>query len=143
MWYEGQGPGSGVRGDIGYATSTDGLAWHKLDDPAIRRGVCGPGTSLAVYQPEVEAVPGGFIGTVGAYGVPDDEFAVFGLTSTDGRTWLCGSTSPILRQADIPGSQGIHALASMPLGDGRLGLLIESLGDKHSDIWLATVAVAR
>ena len=98
LWYEGAGPGSGVRGDIGYATSTDGLAWKKFDDPAtttatfgasdplIHRGVCGPATSLALYQPQVEIASGGYVGVVGAYGI-SDEFAVFGLTSTDGVAW--------------------------------------------------------
>lgn len=154
MWYEGQGPGSGVRGDIGYATSADGLTWRKLDDPTttntplgasdpvIHRGVCGPGTLLAVYQPEVQAAPGGFLGAVGAYGSTGSDFAVYGLTSPDGKTWRCGSTSPILKTADIPGSQGIHTLASMSRDDGTVALLVESLGDKHSDIWLATLAVA-
>lgn len=153
LWYEGAGPGSGVRGDIGSATSSDGLVWQKADDPTttsvaldasdpvIHRGVCGPGTSLALYQPQVELAPGGYIGAVGAYGISDD-FAVFGLTSIDGVTWRCGSTAPILRPSDIPGSNGLHALASMPLDDGSVALLIESLGDKHSDIWLATMSVA-
>jgi len=153
LWYEGAGPGSGVRGDIGYATSSDGLVWQKFDDPTttsgafaasdpvMHRGVCGPGTALALYQPQVELAPGGYVGAVGAYGI-SDEFAVFGLTSTDVTTWQCGSTEPILQASDIPGSKGLHALASVALDDGRVALFVESLGDKHSDIWLATVTVA-
>lgn len=143
MWYEGQGPGSGIRGDIGYATSLDGLAWQKAADPVIRRGVCGPGTSLAVYQPQVEvAAAGGYVGAVGAYGISGNELSVYGLTSPDGRTWRCGSEAPILETADIPGSRGIHTIASLPLDDGTIALIVESLGDKHSDLWLATMAIA-
>ena len=32
-WYEGQPPGSNLRGDLGLATSADGLSWRKYDDP--------------------------------------------------------------------------------------------------------------
>jgi hypothetical protein len=154
LWYEGQGLGSGIRGDIGYATSTDGLTWTKFDDPAttgaafaesdpvMHHGMCGPASSLSIYQPQVEVTPGGYVAVVGSFGPGRETMDVFGATSTDGVTWLCGSETPILRAEDIPGSQGIHTIASMPMGEGRVGLILESLGDKHSDLWLATVEVA-
>jgi hypothetical protein len=155
LWYEGQGPGSGIRGDIGYATSTDGLAWTKFDDPAttdapfaesdpvMHHGMCGPASSLSIYQPQVEVTLDGFVAVVGAFGPGRDTMDLFGATSTDGVTWRCGSETPILRAEDIPGSQGIHTIASMPMGAGKVGLLLESLGDMRSDLWLATVEVAR
>ena len=155
LWYEGQGPGNGIRGDIGFATSSDGLAWTKFDDPAttdtalagsdpvMHRGLCGPGSALAVYQPQVEVIPGGYLGVFGAWASGRETMDLFGATSADGRAWRCGSETPILRAEDVPGSQGIHTIASMPLADGRVGLLLESLGDAHSDLWLATVGVAQ
>jgi hypothetical protein len=154
MWYEGQGPGNGIRGDIGFATSVDGLAWTKFDDPAttdtalaasdpvMRRGMCGPGSALAIYQPQVEVTAGGYLAVVGAWAAGRETMDLFGATSAEGREWRCGSETPILRAEDIPGSQGIHTIASMPLEDGRVGLLLESLGDAHSDLWLAIVEVA-
>jgi hypothetical protein len=52
------------------------------------------------------------------------------------------AAAPILETADIPGSQGIHTIASLRLDDGTIALIVESLGDKHSDLWLATMAIA-
>jgi hypothetical protein len=154
MWYEGQGPGTSIRGDIGYATSADGLAWTKFDDPTttavpfadsdpvMQHGMCGAGSALSIYQPQVELAAGGYVAVVGAFAAGRETMDLFGATSADGRAWLCGSETPILRAEDIPGSQGIHTIASMPLGNGRVGLLLESLGNAHSDLWLATVEVA-
>lgn len=155
MWYEGQGPGSSIRGDIGFATSVDGRAWTKFDDPAttaaafaesdpvMHHGMCGAGSALSIYQPQVELAPSGYLAVVGAFGAGRETMDLFGATSADGQAWRCGSETPILRAEDIPGSQGIHTIASMPLEDGRVGLLIESLGELHSDLWLATVEVAQ
>jgi hypothetical protein len=154
LWYEGQGPGTSIRGDVGYATSPDGLAWTKFDDPTtsdaafatsdpvMRHGFCGPGSENAVFQPEVQVAPTGFLAVVGAFGGTRETMDLFGATSADGTTWLCGSETPLLRAEDIPGSEGIHTIATMPLGDGRVELILESLGDSKSDLWLATVEVA-
>jgi hypothetical protein len=152
-WYEGEGPGSGIRGDIGYATSTDGRMWMKHDDPSttgaafadsdpvIRHGICGKATAIAVYQPELQSIDGMLVGTIGAYGI-DGQFAFFGVTSADGIHWRCGSTDPVIRQSDLQGSQGLHSIASLPLDGKRVELLLESLGEGKSDIWSATVTVA-
>lgn len=154
MWYEGQGPGNSIRGDIGYATSRDGLTWTKFDDPAttaaayaesdpvIRHGFCGAGSEHAAFQPEVQRTATGYLAIVGAFGGTRETMDLFGATSADGIAWRCGSETPILRAEDIPGSQGIHTIASMPFADGRVALFIESLGDAKSDLWLATVEVA-
>ena len=151
-WYEGQTPGSTLRGDIGYATSTDGLVWQKYDDPAttvtgfaqsdpvVRRDICGRGTSRAVYQPQVEVGPGGgYVMVFGGFGGSGDRMDLFGAVSADGIHWDCGTPEALLKTDGIPNSEMIHTIASFPLGDGRMGLIIESLGNARSDLWYATI----
>lgn len=150
-WYEGSPPGSTVRGHIGYASSTDGLTWQKYDDPAtttaelaqsdpvLRTGVCGHDTSVALFQPHVERGGDRYDMVFGGFGRSRNEMDLFGAVSSDGIAWTCGTPAALLKTSDIPGSEGIHTFASFPFEDGRIGLLIESLGPGHSDIWLATV----
>lgn len=151
-WFEGSPPGASIRGDLGLATSADGLAWHKFDDPAtttaslaesdpvIPRGLCGAGTAQAVFQPQVEiGRAGGYLAAFGGFAASREQMDVFGAVSVDGIHWTCGSPEALLTRGGIPNSQGIHTIASMPLGDGRVALLVESLGDGRSDIWLATI----
>lgn len=140
-WYEGQGPGTTARGEIGYAVSADGLTWQKMPEPVVRRGICGPGTAVAITQPQVERWSGGLVGVFAGTGDADDRGEVYGATSTDGTTWTCASIDPILRAADIPGSQGIHTIASVPLDGDRFELIIESLAGNRSELWSATVEV--
>ena len=153
-WYEGQPPGFNLRGDLGYATSTEGLTWEKFDDaattapelaesdPVVRRGLCGVGTSMAVYQPQVELAGDGYLMVFGGFGASGERMDLFGALSTAGTHWTCGTPEPLLQASGIPGSQGIHTIASLPLGDGRVGILVESLGERRSDIWLAEVTPA-
>lgn len=150
-WYEGSPPGNSLRGDLGYASSTDGLTWQKYNDPAttseqlaasdpaVHRGICGNGTSLALFQPHVERDSRGYAMVFGGFGRSRSEMDLFGAVSDDGIHWSCGAPTALLRPEDIPGSEGTHTFTAFPLGDGRIGLLIEVLGEGHSDIWLATV----
>jgi hypothetical protein len=153
MWFEGQTPGSTARGEIGLATSADGLAWQKWNDPAttaapfadsdpvIHRGICGTGTSAAITQPQVERWSGGLAGVVGGTGPDGGRMDAYGVTSVDGLTWVCGAAQPLLRGEDIPGSEGIHTIASVPLEGDTFELIIESLRGDHSELWSATVEV--
>jgi hypothetical protein len=150
-WYEGSPPGSTVRGNIGYASSSDGLAWEKYDDPStttaalaqsdpvLRTGICGHDTSVALFQPHVERDGDRFDMVFGGFGRSREQMDLFGAISTDGIDWTCGTPEALLKTSDIPGSEGIHTFASFPLDAGRMGLLVESLGPGYSDIWLATV----
>lgn len=153
MWYEGEPPGSSNRGDIGLAASTDGLGWTKHDDaattaapfaasdPVIRTGICGDSTAVAVEQPQVERAGDGFVALFGGYGAEPQTMGVFGAVSDDGRTWRCGGAEPLLSGSALAGGEGIHTIASLPLGDGRIGLVAESLSSDHSELWWATVTV--
>lgn len=140
LWYEGEAPGSGLRGDIGLARSDDGLAWLKAPEPVIPHGICGGGTELAVEQPQVEHLGDGFVAFfVGGSGTTGGRAEIYAATSPDGVSWSCDSQAPVFRDSEIPNSQGIHTMASTPLGDGRIGLVFESLGDGSSTLFLATV----
>ena len=150
-WYEGQPPGRSLRGDIGLATSTDGRTWRKADDastadvafaesdPVIRKGICGAGTEASVFQAQVERLGDRFMGTIGGFRAGREAMDIYGIVSDDGFTWRCGGETPLLRFEDIPDSEGIHTIASMPLDDGSFALLIESLAGTRSELWLATV----
>lgn len=58
--------------------------------------------------------------------------------SVDGLSWTCVSPDPALTAADIPGSQGIHAIAVAATARGP-EFLVESLGDESSSLWLGDV----
>lgn len=153
MWYEGEPPGSTNRGDIGLATSADGLTWSKADnpatagrpfamsDPVIPTWTCGEATSVAVEQPQIEHDGDGYVALFGGFGPADDQMGVFGAVSGDGRGWGCGTRAPLLTGDALGDGDGIHTIATIPLGDGRLGLIAESLAADHSELWWADVTV--
>ncbi|HEX2627188.1 MAG TPA: hypothetical protein VHL56_09830, partial [Candidatus Limnocylindrales bacterium] len=109
--------------------------------PVIRHDVCGAGTSVAITQPQVEGWSGGLAGVIGGMGAGQDRMDAYGVTSVDGRSGICGSAMPLLRGEDIPGGQGIHTIASVPLDGDRFELIIESLAGNRSELWSAVVEV--
>ncbi len=141
-WYEGQAPGREVRGDIGFASSDDGLTWRKLPEPIISPGFCGPGTAAATIQPQVERWGDGYLALIAGHSEPRTRMEVFAATSRDGVDWRCDSGQPVLAADDIPGSHGIHTMKSVPFGDRGVALFVESLASERSDIWLAIVEPA-
>jgi hypothetical protein len=153
MWFEGEPPGSSLRGDIGLATSPDGLAWTKHDDPAtsdapfvasdpvLATGTCGAPTSVAVEQPQVERVGERYVALFGGFGPGGEVMDVHGAVSDDGRAWQCGNAAPIVPSSALGGG-GIHTIASLPLADGRIGLIAETIVADHSELWWADVTVA-
>jgi hypothetical protein len=154
MWYEGEPPGSSNRGDIGFAASTDGLSWSKADDPAtaeppfassdpvLPTSICGPSTSVAVEQAQVEHAGDGYVALFGGFAAPDSMMAIHGAVGDDGRAWRCGTPEPLLTGDMLGGGDGIHTIATVPLEDGRIGLIAESLVTDHSELWWADVTVA-
>ena len=56
-------------------------------------------------------------------------------TSPDGHAWTCSGPDPLLVAEDVPGGQGIHTIATTTV-DGEVSVLIESLIDGGSEIWL-------
>ncbi|HEX6868645.1 MAG TPA: hypothetical protein VF119_07555, partial [Candidatus Limnocylindrales bacterium] len=71
-------------------------------------------------------------------GFSGNEAAVGAATSADGLVWECAGSGPVLERTDVPGSQGLHTLELFERTPGPT-LLIESLGEGTSDIWLAQV----
>ena len=139
MWYEGQTSGRSVRGGIGHASSTDGVTWVRQDDPVLGPGGCGQATSAASLGPQVWARGDGYLMLFAGSSGPSDKPDVLGATSDDGIHWSCTGRI-LLSAADIPGSQGIESIQGTTL-DGAPALLVESLTDHGSEIWLATVTV--
>jgi hypothetical protein len=139
LWYEGQRAGRSVRGGIGYATSTGGVTWARHDGPVLGRGGCGPATAAAALGPQVWRRGDGYLMLFVGSASPSDKPDVLGATSEDGIHWACTGTV-LLRATDIPGSRGIESIQGTTL-DGEPVLLVESLTDRGSEIWLATVTV--
>ncbi|HEY7463504.1 MAG TPA: hypothetical protein VH987_03585 [Candidatus Limnocylindria bacterium] len=130
MLYGGVGNADRESSSIGLATSEDGITWTKEPEPVLRPDLC--------------AGPDGRVATLARLLPTDDGFLLLydrgretgAATSPDGRTWTCASREPILRAADVPGSEGIHTMAAT-LIDGKVSLLIESLiGQGGSELWL-------
>lgn len=154
MWYDGQRAGRGVRGGVGYASSPDGVAWTRHDDPTtgsaadpakpsdgdpvIGPGDCGPATDAAALGAQVWRRSDGFFMLFGG-ARPDGKLDVLGATSADGIHWSC-SGEIVLHAEDIPGSNGIESIHGATL-DGQPILFIESLVGQGTEIWLAKVSV--
>jgi hypothetical protein len=61
-------------------------------------------------------------------------------TSPDGHEWTCAGPDPLLVAEDVPGGQGIHTMAATAV-DGEASVLIESLIDGGSEIWLGELQI--
>lgn len=108
----------------------------------IATGICGPGTAVAVEQPEVTRAGDHFVALFGGFGAGQEWQGVWAAMSADGRSWRCASPEALISDVDIPGGRGIHTTTSVPLAGGRIGLVMESLLDDRSELWWATVELA-
>jgi hypothetical protein len=91
-------------------------------------------TPNTVTMPNVTMTPAGRL--LLFTGFRANEAVVGAATSADGIDWTCAGIEPIVTRDDIPGSEGIHTVELFERASGPT-LLIESLGDTTSDIWLA------
>ena len=140
MWYEGQRPGRAIRGGIGYAASPEGIAWTRDPEPIIAPGQCGPGTAQAVLEPQVWQRSDGYLMLFSGYAEAATRPSIFAASSLDGRTWSCTGQA-LLDSTDIPGSEGIHTIQGVTVA-GEPALLVESLHDRGSELWLVSVDIA-
>jgi hypothetical protein len=114
---------------IGVATSDDGITWRKDPEPVLEAGSCGkPGAQYAA-TPRLMATAEGYLLLFDQ----DRETAM--ATSPDGHDWTCSGPNALLVAGDVPGGQGIHTFAAANV-DGIVSILIESLIDGGSEIWL-------
>jgi hypothetical protein len=138
-------------GAIGMATSTDGIAWVKRDDPATTDaayaesdpvagpGLCGGFDDRATHQPRVVATQDGLVMVYAGYtGAPGALPAAVGFADSrdDGLTWACEWPSNALRLDELPPGDGVHTVNAF-LRDGRLSVLVEWLSGGGTDVWLA------
>jgi hypothetical protein len=145
LYYEGSSRQVPSTSRLGLARSADGIGWTRLSPPGSESGggpVFEPGRCAGmdrrtVTMPNVTLVPDGRLMLY--TGFERGEAVVGAANSTDGLVWRCAGTEPVIRADDIPGSQGIHTVELFERSSGPT-LLVESLGDGASDVWLAEVA---
>jgi hypothetical protein len=154
MLYSGTNPAHPEAGAMGFATSTDGIAWTKLDDPATtdaagaesdpiaEPGLCGGFDDRAIHQPRVVAQPDRLVMAYAGYtGALDSRASVGYADSIDGgRTWACEWPGPALDTTALPGGF-VHTIAAFQHGE-RVGLLVEWLSGDGTDVWLADLGQA-
>jgi hypothetical protein len=137
-------------GAVGMATSPDGIAWTRHDDPATTEprlaesdpvatpGLCGGFDDRAVHQPRV------LVGSTGLYlvyagyaGSLDSRPGVGFATSIDGGlTWGCQWPASVIDPSELPAGEGIHTVNAFMRAD-RPTLLLEWLRNGGSEDWLA------
>jgi hypothetical protein len=119
---------------IGVAISDDGITWHKDPEPALVADSCGkPGARYAA-QPRLIAGQDGYLLLF------DQDRETHLATSPDGHAWTCAGPEPLLVATDVPGGQGIHTIAATEV-EGEVSVLIESLIDGGSELWLGKLEV--
>jgi hypothetical protein len=119
---------------IGVATSDDGISWQKDPEPVLAADSCGKLGARYAAQPRPIAMDDGYLLLFDQ----DRETAM--ATSTDGHAWTCVGPDPLLVAEDVPGGQGIHTIAATDV-DGGVSMLIESLIDGGSEIWLGVLQI--
>jgi hypothetical protein len=140
MVYAGSSLSAPNEGRLGVATSTDGMAWEKVEDPVIEPGLCGEFGSLSIGIPRLREVDEGYLLFYSGHQDDQAQGAAVGVASSaDGLTWTCANPEPALTAADIPGSEGIHTIAVAAEARGP-EFLVESLGD-GSSLWLGDVSM--
>jgi hypothetical protein len=153
MFYSGIESTVTTSGWIGLASSDDGIAWTKHDDPATTEGmlaqsdpvanpgICGGFDALAVQQPRVVAIDGELWMTYVGYSAADSSSSAVGLvrSSDGGVTWTCEWTGSALRESGLPAGGFVHTLNMFRRGD-HLALLLEWFSGRGTDVWLAEAA---
>ena len=137
-------------GSIGMATSTDGLAWTKHDDPETTDdafaesdpvagpGLCGGFDDRATHQPRVVALPDGLVMVYAGYAGTLNARPGVGLADSrdGGLTWGCEWPANALDISEFRAGDGVHTINAFLRGD-RLSLLVEWLMADGTDVWLA------
>jgi hypothetical protein len=125
------------------ATSADGVSWTVAGAPAVDLGLCGGFDSRSVAMPRLAADPaGGWLALYGGFGEDAEESMALGIArSADGTSWTCASAEPVLEVADLPDSTRLHSYALITGSTAASRLLVESLVDDRSELWLAELAL--
>ncbi len=137
-------------GSLGLATSEDGIAWTKHDDPAttdservqsdpvIEPGLCGAHDVRAIQQPRLVRQADRLVVAYAGYAGALDTLANAGIADStdDGLTWTCRWPAPALDIGGLPQGLGLHTLLAFRRGD-RLALLFEWFEGNGTDIRLA------
>ena len=137
MAYQGLTAADPNASSIGFATSTDGIAWTKADAPLLEPGFCGAFDARALAQPRLLRDGDRLLLGYGAFSAALAENGTIGLAESrdDAATWRCLSDQPAIDETGLPDG-GMHTFALFERG-GRPAALIEWLANNGTDIWLA------
>jgi hypothetical protein len=142
MAYGGAGFADRNAGHIGFARSVDGRTWTRADGDPLAPGICNV-DARSLVEPHLATEGGELVLLFGAMEVGGDRMVVLRASSEDGGwTWECDPANPVLREDDFPQVAGLHSMVALDV-DGSPGLLVETLGDGWSDLWLALPGNAR
>ena len=144
MAYGGAGMAAPNRHRIGMARSSDGHDWERIsvtltdadDGDAMGPAACGI-EARTMFEPELRRVAGGYRLHFGVMTLDGDEMVIGLATSSDGLTWTCEATQPVLEPSVFAGRPRLHSYTELTVGD-RSHLLVEVLdaAGPSSDIWL-------
>ncbi len=137
MLYVGtDGPSSGA---IGLATSEDGMTWSRHPDPVATPGLCGEWDARSLQMPRLVEDGDRLLVVYGGFPLDGDTMSVGAADSRDGGlTWTCLTPQPMLVDTELPNSTGIHSVTVAPRAE-TIDLLIESLEEDHSTMWVGHV----
>ncbi|HET9878193.1 MAG TPA: hypothetical protein VFQ81_02655 [Candidatus Limnocylindria bacterium] len=134
-------------GEIGMATSPDGVTWTKFDrptaarelaesDPIVQEALCGDYDAGAVFQPQLSRDASGYRLLYSGFTVGAGPTTIVRAVSPDGDTWTCGGAA--VTEALFPGTDGINGF-TLIRGD-EAHLIVEALdaGGDSSSLWLVT-----
>ena len=99
MWYAGV-DATFLKDNIGYATSTDGIAWVKdtIDNPVLKPGAANQWDDFFVGVPQVLQIGSTYYMWYTGWQSSANPEAVGVASSTDGgKTWIKDDTNPVLR----------------------------------------------
>ena len=139
MWYGGQSSGIG---QVGYATSNDGISWKKYDkNPVITVGNSSEWDSeraknlRLIYEKDTSEFKGLY------YGGQDKKFAIGLTTSPDGINWIKYRNNPVLKP--LPDSWEDKHISPFYLmkQDNLYVLFYEGKGKFNS--WMIGIAYSR
>jgi predicted GH43/DUF377 family glycosyl hydrolase len=133
MYYTAR-PDQGADGVIAMATSQDGAAWTKADEPALT--AASGWEDGSVDRPRVTVVPSGFVMVYSGRDLTDRGVAF----STDGVSWQRDGDAPAISEEDFP-VDGRCWDAALLHRDGRLLYILEigsPTAARGTELYLAT-----
>lgn len=132
-------------GEIGMATSPDGVTWTKFDratasrelaesDPIVQEALCGDYDAGAVFQPQLSRDAAGYRILYSGFTVGAGPTTVVAATSPDGDAWTCAGAA--VTEELFGATDGINGFTLIRGDEGHA--IVEALdeGGAASSLWL-------